>query len=433
MATLLGAMRRDGGKSEGTPLKPMPPDHVSKRSEELTQYDELVSAMEAFRSSIMTAVVNFEAAPTALLDHLGKAKCDAAPWNSLVPRLSAHLSACASRLQEGRRHIHAVEYLVEQCKEQCAEVRAAVKARDQAWRPKVLHDERAAALRKRFGPSFLLEEKKQRLKAKAEADKEFDRRTEVADKAIEDLLSRKWAITGAMVWEICRYYVSVFQDSQQLFHDFSDLANLVVPPASTEAAMSSHEFLRASPTGSPSPPSSARQAGGPSPPASARQATGSPSPPVSARQAVSPQASSPAVPVEEKTPQVHSRRPLPRPQPQPTAAMSPPLLPPLGQRTVPSSAASTSAEASASTTTSGTISRDSAAEELCRSYVKGQQVRVWSDTAQAWLEGVVEEVYHGGGAANGYLVPPGSLKVCHARGMKFIRPENIATSLRINI
>lgn len=65
-----------------------------------------------------------------------------------------------------------------------------------------------------------------------------------------------------------------------------------------------------------------------------------------------------------------------------------------------------------------------------QAFAKGDNVQVWSSGEQAWLDAVVEEKYHKAGVADGYWVPAGVLKVVHSKGVKYIRPEQIASLIR---
>jgi len=368
---LLGARRRRG--PDTSPVK-LPPDALTERLGQVAEFDDLVSAVDSFRAAILVAADQFAAAPAALVEHLNKVCTPGNPWSGLVPKLTTHLSTCAARLQSGTRHVEAVKYLIEQCRAQSAEVRSAFAAREAAWAPKVHCDEQVLAMRKRFGPSFLLKEKRARLSAKTSADQEFEKCTETASLAVDDLLSRKWATTGAMLWELCRYYVEVFQDAQQMFQDFSDLANLVVPPVRTESLLAERDMVRSSAGDEAS--ASGMESGR------------------------------------------WGRRGHP-PRPQPASLAEPAPLPPLGKPLCSSSdvASTSSAEPSL---------HDCREQNLSR----GDKVLVWSASSMAWLDGVIEDIYTASGVTNGYMVPVGAVKVSHRSGLKFIRPEHVNTVLR---
>lgn len=354
----------------------MPPDAITERLEQVAEFEDLVSAVDSFSQAILVAAANFASAPTALMEHLNRVCTPGNPWSSLVPKLTSHLRTCAERLQSGTRHVEAVQYLIEQSRTQSAEVHSAFAAREAAWAPKAQCDERVSALRKRFGPSFLLEEKKARLSAKKSADEEFERRTEAASSAVEDLLSRKWATTGAMLWELCRYYVEVFQDAQQMFQDFSELSNLVVPPARTESLLAERDLHQSS-------LSRGDKAAG------------------------------------DRDLRCSRYRGHPPPRPQPPSLSTPGPLPPLGRPSPLSSDA-------ASTSSAAPSSQDSHEQHP----VQGEKVQVWSDSSKTWLDGVIDEVYAASGIANGYVVPVGAVKVSHRSGLKFIRPEHVNDVLR---
>jgi len=60
----------------------------------------------------------------------------------------------------------------------------------------------------------------------------------------------------------------------------------------------------------------------------------------------------------------------------------------------------------------------------------GERVEVWSTGQEAWLEGVVEQIFAVEAVEDGFRVPAGVVKVSMATGVKFVRPEAIATTLR---
>jgi len=65
-------------------------------------------------------------------------------------------------------------------------------------------------------------------------------------------------------------------------------------------------------------------------------------------------------------------------------------------------------------------------------YQKGDRVKVWSDSNQIWLDGVVEEAYSTVSAGNGFTIPAGTLLVKSSAGAsKWILPENIDKTLRL--
>lgn len=57
-------------------------------------------------------------------------------------------------------------------------------------------------------------------------------------------------------------------------------------------------------------------------------------------------------------------------------------------------------------------------------------VEVWSDGANAWLDGSVEEVFETERVLDGYALPAGSVKVSCAGAVKYVPPAQLATTLR---
>lgn len=68
--------------------------------------------------------------------------------------------------------------------------------------------------------------------------------------------------------------------------------------------------------------------------------------------------------------------------------------------------------------------------EKC-SYKQGDHVEVWSNGKQIWMvDGVILEVAHEQLTVNGYVIPPSSVKVSSAAGIKWVTPDALASSLR---
>jgi len=235
------AERKAAAWAARLPQRP-PDEEVDARREEIASFDALVGAFETFGEEIAASAAQFAAAPASLLKHLERScgeDSKGAPeaWRQLYPQLSSQLGKCAEGLNSGQRHIQAIKYLIEQSHAQSSEVHEAFAARDEAWLPKAKCDERAADLRKRFGPNLLLGERKARLQAKHLADLEFQTKTAEASKAADDMLSRRFAMTGAMLWEVCHFYKSAFREAEKMLRGFTDIANILAPPPATEALL----------------------------------------------------------------------------------------------------------------------------------------------------------------------------------------------------
>merc|ERR1712151_1003819 len=64
-------------------------------------------------------------------------------------------------------------------------------------------------------------------------------------------------------------------------------------------------------------------------------------------------------------------------------------------------------------------------------FAQGERVEVWSNTKNAWLPAMVEQVFEIACNAEGYTVPAGTLKVRSEAGVKWIMgPSQISTTLR---
>jgi len=63
-------------------------------------------------------------------------------------------------------------------------------------------------------------------------------------------------------------------------------------------------------------------------------------------------------------------------------------------------------------------------------FPRGASVQVWSESRQAWFEGVVEEAFSTETLTEGFRVPAGALKVSSAAGTKWVMPEHAAMTLR---
>lgn len=63
-------------------------------------------------------------------------------------------------------------------------------------------------------------------------------------------------------------------------------------------------------------------------------------------------------------------------------------------------------------------------------YSIGEHVQIWSNGQKQWLAGVVEAVFMEATMAEGFAVPPGTVKVVSAHGVKWVRCENILATLR---
>jgi len=63
-------------------------------------------------------------------------------------------------------------------------------------------------------------------------------------------------------------------------------------------------------------------------------------------------------------------------------------------------------------------------------FSQGEAVQVWSASQNAWLEGHVERVYEESCKEDSFTVPAGVVKVSSAAGVKYVRSEHVATTLR---
>jgi len=63
-------------------------------------------------------------------------------------------------------------------------------------------------------------------------------------------------------------------------------------------------------------------------------------------------------------------------------------------------------------------------------FSQGEAIQVWSASQNAWLDGHVERVYHQPCKEETFTVPIGVVKVTSAAGVKYVRSEHVATTLR---
>jgi len=418
MVACLGSRRRAARRAaaeaaqqaDGEPVC----DDLAGRKAQVASWDALLAAVETFTEDIAAAAGQFAAAPGALLKHLEQTcnieerdKCpgDApALWSQLVPQLASQLGHCAEGLQKGQRRVQAMRYLLEQSRAQSAEVHEAFGMRDAAWGPKAQCDERAAELRKRFGPSLLLRERKARLQAKHTADLNYQQRTDEAEKAAGDMLDRRWAITGAMLWEICQYYTDVFREADKLLRGFSDIANHLAPPPATEALLvPADSVIAQSSAGLPGVREWVEKAK-----SAAASGAGSGGKDIVNTLQLPPRRRPPAM-----EPIAPSLPPLQRPGGPSFAATAPGRLEGLRPELASPSLS---------------LPRDTRAAPL--TYSRGEELQVWSCSAESWFDAVVDEVFTKPVIAHGFWVPAGAVKVTHAGGIKYIRPEQLSTQLR---
>lgn len=64
------------------------------------------------------------------------------------------------------------------------------------------------------------------------------------------------------------------------------------------------------------------------------------------------------------------------------------------------------------------------------SFERGESVEVWSNSAQMWLDAVVQDVYHSACLVGPFLVPPGAVRVSSKIGEKFISAQDACTTIR---
>jgi len=72
------------------------------------------------------------------------------------------------------------------------------------------------------------------------------------------------------------------------------------------------------------------------------------------------------------------------------------------------------------------------AELICSSedFSQGEAIQVWSASHNAWLDGQVVHVYQEPYKEDTFTVPAGVVKVTSAAGIKYVRAEHVATTLR---
>jgi len=279
-----------------------------------------------------------------------------------------------------------------EAQERAAAVWNVIAARDAAWVPKADAEARAEVLSRRFGKAISLEEKKQRLQAKAAANEEFRRRTEEARAASDAFLAERWQVTALILREACSCYSVIFAGSSLLSAGFGSLVERLLASASGggggggcssaggRPGGADEEVLReaakaASPPRVASAITGVVQAlfGG----TAAASSSSAEAPPAGSGQAS--QAEGPALPAGGEGPR---------------------------------------------------LSEAEGEAVMHQDVVEGQRVEVWSSSNSRWFDGVVEKVFKEAGTADGYSVPAGVIQVSFDHGRKFIRPDQAATHMR---
>lgn len=190
----------------------------------LKEFDQLFASMDTFVRSLTSAAKLLEEAPALFLEELGRAfPPDHAEAAELVPRLAKELATCGARLHAGFKHVNTMGHLLAAARERSDAAHQVVSQRNKAWAPKERADQDADALRKRFGRSYSLQEKKGRLQAKSTADETFKKASSSAEEALDDVLSKRWITAAGVLSELCRCVSIVFGDGS-LGRDCDSLA-----------------------------------------------------------------------------------------------------------------------------------------------------------------------------------------------------------------
>jgi len=228
---MFGKWKRTDSDREVT--KP-PPGDCEARLGELSSLFTLLDTVDAFRKAMSTAIAAFEAAPSPLLFHLQQSYPAGTPGSDLVAELSDCIKPCVQRLQEGRRTLEALQEVCQRFDTDNVKIHELLATRKQSWTSKVLCDEKADELRRRFGPSFTMEEKRARLKAQHEADEAFTKSTQAVAQAIDACVAEKPKSTGEMLEQVRKTYAALWDGAYRAGPSPSAAADASIPSATAD-------------------------------------------------------------------------------------------------------------------------------------------------------------------------------------------------------
>jgi len=422
-----------GFNKSSDPKNPKDPKDVSSTAspggalaqnfQELDDFDRLLTSIVECGSSLMEALEKLQTAPSPLLGCLSQSYSKDSAGGELLERLSMQLNACIYRLTLGTPHLEEMMQRVEKVRQQVNSTKEVMRKREAAWSAKVQCDKDAEALKKKgTGQKFTMEERRARLKAKYDADEEYSRLSDEATKQCNEVLYHRWANTAAALTDLCHCYAGIFEAPPKLAGDLLASAARLTARSSSRLFNEPPEAL--SPTNEdnennesnennehaseylPSPPMTTENTGRTAPVSSGKgsgQGDASPAPPAASVKSSATSKTGDSGVVRKHSALTPVKSALKKPPP--TNITAPPAESARGPK-------------------------NGATPGALPSYKKGEHVKVWSASQNAWLDAIVTEVFVTDGSHDHYSVPAGVLKVESAAGIKFVQPEQIGKLLQ---
>lgn len=360
----------------------------------LEQLDELVTCLELASKRMAQAAEQLEAIPRAVSGALGKAfppGCGQGGALAALPCLAEKLGAWGAQCQAGAGHIANMSDQLQAMRAQSEVARRLVSDRNSALGNKSRTDREAEALRRRFGRSYSLEEKRDRLHAKATADKVLQVTSARAVEALDKVLAETWPSTAGVLSELCRCICTVLGEAQPLADDLDSLARCLAESSLAADGEAAPVLLGSTVRLDGAQPKSAWD-------------------PLQSSTCPLTLCSEEARPVVSLVAAAALQQPAQSVGQSPSALSAPTTSPPPGGAGL-----------------AGSPRRASCME--------GERVEIWSSGEGAWLLGLVERVFSEEavdvvGEGSRFKVPAGSIKVSHAKGFKYVRTEQVQMLLR---
>jgi len=370
---------RSGG-TVGAELPVLPGDELQGKIDRFAAFDRLLSCLETFASDFGEAQRQLHGCCPVLLEALGGAfkEGDDLSWfDGLVTQLTMQLNGWAERLRKSCAHVEAIDAQLASARSSARAAGAALRARAEAWPPKKTADKEAEALLSRFGRNHSIEEKKELLQAKHQADERWRKFNADAVQALDAALEARRSVLAGALSELCGCLSGILLGAQ---------------PAAEELGRLSQRFFELG-AGSAGGLQAVAVAGAPAGPERVHR--------LSARRLVA---------------TVFGGEPAPAP------------LPLEEEFLTPGTAAAAVAAAVAAATAAAAVR--SAPSAMPLRYAAGEHVEVWSESEGRWLSGVVDRIFDEAGEDNGYSVPAGILRITHAYGTKYVRQDQVQEKLR---
>lgn len=369
-----------GAKEKEVESVEIPSDSHKENSQDITDFDTLLSSMETCGDAVLDALNKLQTAPSPLLDCLSNSHNTDCAGKELLESLSVQLNACVYRLTLGTPHLEEMMRRVKKLKPDVESAKENIAKREAAWNVKVRCDKDTNELKQKgTGPVISVGDRQKRLKAKYEADEEFKSISDVVSKQCNEVLYNRWSNTAAALTDLCHCYAEIFEAPPKLAGDLLKSAAKLTsrskhfeePPEDGDASQETNDndgkdILPSLPTGA-SPPSTTA-------PASSMTGTS---------------------PKHEQDPATN-----------------------VGASKSERSADKSNDDGSKTPTSSKLH------------FAKGECVKVWSSSQNKWLDAIVKEIFTAASIEDHYKIPAGVVKVESAAGVKFVQPEQLGKLLR---